>query len=434
MSVLVAVLYAFSRLAAENEVTALKANGVSPWRLVSPAIVAGRRACRSLLLAFNDQVLPRANHQLKTLQDDISQTQADAPAQGPGDQLDRRGEVLPQGGQGRPDGAAGCSEVVIYDLADPMRRRTIYADSGAHRLRMRTGVDLDIDLYHGEMQEVATDKPTQLDRMFYDHDRIRGSGTSGRRVRAPRPTDSTRKGDREMSICEMQTARSGSHEQARRTTQDSRGARASEDDRGFAKRRCSRRPSRADSDGRTARCSGGRAAEEAAAADVATATLLDRVCRTLRRAGPHGEAAGRHARRTPRRKTAAGGHALGTPVEPDLRRQGVRRPRPGRADRHTGVPADRRRPQHAAPVPAAGADAVTPRRPRSRCRRRSQLATMSRPGSRRRSSGVEIAQRRPRPVRDRDPQEVLARRGVPHLLHRGAAHRAALSRAAASDS
>ena len=41
MSVLVAVLYAFSRLAGENEVTAMKASGVSPWRLVSPAIAGG---------------------------------------------------------------------------------------------------------------------------------------------------------------------------------------------------------------------------------------------------------------------------------------------------------------------------------------------------------------------------------------------------------
>jgi lipopolysaccharide export system permease protein len=73
MSVLVAVLYAFSRLAAENEVTALRASGVSPWRLVGPAI-AGGVVMSILLLAFNDQVLPRANHQLKSLQDDISQT------------------------------------------------------------------------------------------------------------------------------------------------------------------------------------------------------------------------------------------------------------------------------------------------------------------------------------------------------------------------
>src|SRR4029453_18122960 len=73
MSVLVAVLYAFSRLAAENEVTALKASGVSPWRLVTPALVWGT-LMSLFLLAFNDQVLPRANFRLKTLQDDIAQT------------------------------------------------------------------------------------------------------------------------------------------------------------------------------------------------------------------------------------------------------------------------------------------------------------------------------------------------------------------------
>ena len=88
MSVLVAVLYAFSRLAAENEITALKASGVSPWR----AGDAGARvaaSCMSLfMLAFNDQVLPRANHRLRTLQDDIAQTKPTFAAQAAGDQRD----------------------------------------------------------------------------------------------------------------------------------------------------------------------------------------------------------------------------------------------------------------------------------------------------------------------------------------------------------
>ena len=74
MSVLVAVLYAFSRLAAENEVTALKASGVSPWRARVSGARRGGVVMSIVLLAFNDQVLPRANHRLKTLQDDISQT------------------------------------------------------------------------------------------------------------------------------------------------------------------------------------------------------------------------------------------------------------------------------------------------------------------------------------------------------------------------
>ena len=203
MSVLVAVLYAFSRLASENEVTALKANGVSPWRLVAPAIVGG--VVMSIgLLAFNDQVLPRANHELKTLQDDIAQTK---PA------LLLKEQVINSIAEGKFYLKAGkitndperarLWEVVIYDLTDPARRRTIYADSGRIAFAANR-VDLDLNLFHGQMLEVSTDKPTQLNRLFFDQDRIRmrnvGSGGEFKQSKS----DATSKGDREMSVCEMQ--------------------------------------------------------------------------------------------------------------------------------------------------------------------------------------------------------------------------------------
>ena len=199
MSVLVAVLYAYSRLAAENEVTALKANGVSPWRLVAPAIVGGV-VMTIALLAFNDQVLPRANHRLKTLQESISQTKPT---------LMLKEQVINAIAEGKFYLKAGhidqsngrMKEIVIYDLADPMRRRTIYAETG--RISFTPGmVDLDLDLYNGEMQEVSTDKPGQLDRLFYKRDRIRIRNV-GNTFR-PGLSDPDSKGDREMSICEMQ--------------------------------------------------------------------------------------------------------------------------------------------------------------------------------------------------------------------------------------
>src|SRR6185437_1332370 len=71
MAVLVAVLYAFSRLTSENEVTALRASGISVMRLVRPAIIGGA-VLGLVMLAFNDQVLPRSNHRLRTLQTDIA--------------------------------------------------------------------------------------------------------------------------------------------------------------------------------------------------------------------------------------------------------------------------------------------------------------------------------------------------------------------------
>ncbi len=200
MSVLVAVLYAFSRLASENEVTAMKANGVSPWRLVMPALVGG--VLMSIgLLAFNDQVLPEANHQLKTLQDDISQTKPT---------FFLKEQVINPVAEGKfylkadkVDQATGrMKQVVIYDLADPSHRRTIYADSG--RIAFRSNmVDLDLYLLHGQMQEIASDKPTQINRLFFNEDRIRIPNVGSGGFKASK-SDSSMKGDREMSVCEMQ--------------------------------------------------------------------------------------------------------------------------------------------------------------------------------------------------------------------------------------
>jgi lipopolysaccharide export system permease protein len=218
MSVLVAVLYAFSRLAAENEVTALKASGVSPWRLVYPAIGAGVVASLALL-AFNDQVLPRANHRLKTLQDDISQAKPTFLLKEQVINPVAEGKLYLKAG--KIDRAGGLMrEVVIYDLGDPTRRRTIYADSGKITLAANR-TDLNMDLFHGQMQEVETDRPGQLNRLFYEHDRIRIRNVAKDFRKSDSQTSS--KGDREMGVCEMQRRlwqAEGGYVQARREYED----------------------------------------------------------------------------------------------------------------------------------------------------------------------------------------------------------------------
>ncbi|MEP6992448.1 MAG: LptF/LptG family permease [bacterium] len=200
MSVLVAVLYAYTRLASENEITALKANGVSPWTIVTPAIVGGV-VMSIALLAFNDQVLPRSNHALKTLTDDIQQTKPTLLLKEQVINSIAEGKFYLKAG--KVDQAGGrMKEVVIYDLADPTRRRTIYADSG--RIAFASNrVDLDLNLFHGQMQEVSTDKPTQLNRLFFDQDRIRIRNVGSAGIKRTQPSESY-KGDREMGVCEMQ--------------------------------------------------------------------------------------------------------------------------------------------------------------------------------------------------------------------------------------
>jgi hypothetical protein len=91
--------------------------------------------------------------------------------------------------------------VVIYDLADPTRRRTIYADSGSIALASNRR-DLEMELYHGQMQEVATERPGQLDRLFYRHDRITIRDVAKDFEKSKSTIEN--RGDRELGICAMQ--------------------------------------------------------------------------------------------------------------------------------------------------------------------------------------------------------------------------------------
>jgi lipopolysaccharide export system permease protein len=180
-------------------VTALKASGVSPWRLVTPALVWGF-LMSLFLLAFNDQVLPRANFRLKTLQDDIAQTKPTFLLKAQVINAVQEEKFYLKAGQ--IDQSNGhMREVVIYDLSDPTRRRTIYADSGvigfAENLR-----DLQLDLYSGQMQEVAIAKPGQLDRLFFASDRITLQDVNRQYVREK--GDTLSRGDRELGVCAMQ--------------------------------------------------------------------------------------------------------------------------------------------------------------------------------------------------------------------------------------
>ncbi len=70
MSVLVATLMAFGELSSKNEITAMKAGGVSLYRMLTPVLVAGL-VVALLLVYFNNYVLPESNYRLKTLMVDI---------------------------------------------------------------------------------------------------------------------------------------------------------------------------------------------------------------------------------------------------------------------------------------------------------------------------------------------------------------------------
>ena len=198
MAVLVATLYAFSRLAAENEINALKASGVSLGRVLVPVVFGG--ALMSLvMIGFNDQVLPRANHRLRTLQADIARKKPTFALKEQVINSVVEGRFYLRAGWIDP-GSNRMRDVVIYDLSDPVRRRTIYADSGQMGISP-DGRDLRLTLHQGYMQELPKTAPGELQRLYYVTDRIRIPGVGNQLERSD---DDGFKSDREMSICEMQ--------------------------------------------------------------------------------------------------------------------------------------------------------------------------------------------------------------------------------------
>ncbi|MEW5917199.1 MAG: LptF/LptG family permease [Gemmatimonadota bacterium] len=197
MSVLVAVLYAFSRLAAENEITALKASGVSMIRLIIPPLGMGL-LLSFVMIGFNDQLLPRANHRLRQLQTDIANKK---PTFALREQVIN--EVMPSRFYMRVNHVDPASnslrEITIYDLSDPMRRRTVYADSG--EMALVAGSDLLLTLLHGYSQEVPAQNVERVQRVFFDRDYVRVADVANKFESS---NTEGFKGDREMSVCELQ--------------------------------------------------------------------------------------------------------------------------------------------------------------------------------------------------------------------------------------
>jgi len=199
MAVLVAVLYAFSRLASENEVTALKAGGVSTRGLMVPVLAVAVLLSMGML-AFNDQLLPRANHELAVLQLDILRKKPTFALRSQVINTIREGGLYLRATR-IDEETSHLHDVVIYDLGDPTRRRTIYGDSGILMLAANQR-DLTMRLFKGVMMSAPTQEPAQLSRVYYDENllKVRDVVNQFQQTNA----DTAMKGEREMSICEMQ--------------------------------------------------------------------------------------------------------------------------------------------------------------------------------------------------------------------------------------
>lgn len=199
MAVLVAVLYAFGRLTADNEITALRAGGVSTGRLMIPLLTAGV-ALSIVAFLFSDHILPRSNHRLRTLLMDI---QRKKPT------FFLKEQVINEIQRNRLFLRAAridqmtfrLRDVTIYDLADQYRKRIIYADSGQMALTPNLA-DLQLTLYDGSLHEFDRADPQMFQNVDFRQDIVVVPDV-GNELR--RTTNDTFKGDREMGVCEMES-------------------------------------------------------------------------------------------------------------------------------------------------------------------------------------------------------------------------------------
>lgn len=198
MSVLLATLYAFTHLAADNEVTAMRASGISVLQMLRPVVLAGLVLSAANFL-LTDQIHPRTNARLKALIEDIGRKKPT---------LDLREQAvnpIPPSAYflraTRIDAATGkMRDVSLFDLNDRTVRRVIYADSG--RLAYEAGrTDLELRLYDGVIHEYQTDRPDLFQETAYRVNTIKVKNVANSLDRGGDTT--VTRGDREMTTCEM---------------------------------------------------------------------------------------------------------------------------------------------------------------------------------------------------------------------------------------
>jgi len=199
MAVLVATMAAFGRLAGDNEITAMRANGIGFHQILVPTII-GALLLSAATVWFNDTVLPESNHRLSQLMQDIQRTK-------PTVVLEEKRFNDPTGlGDFRiePDRLDRETNMMyglrIFDMSDMSVQRTILADSG--RLDYTTNQeDAVLTLWDGRIHHRDITQPGEYEVLDFERQQLIMRGVSSRLDRARE--DSRLRSDREMDLATL---------------------------------------------------------------------------------------------------------------------------------------------------------------------------------------------------------------------------------------
>ncbi len=168
MSVLVAVLMAFGGLSSSNEVTAIKGSGISLVRMMLPVLVASIGVFY-LLVLFDNDVLPDANHSAKTIMIDIRRKKPTFTIE-PGQfsqEIDGHAILVRK----TIPNSTELFGVTIFDFSDPQKFTTITAERG------KVGFSPDLRniimlLYDGEVDQYDNNQVGVYQRVRFQHQQI----------------------------------------------------------------------------------------------------------------------------------------------------------------------------------------------------------------------------------------------------------------------
>lgn len=196
MAVLVATLMAFGSMSQNNEITVMKSSGVSLYTMMAGPFAASI-VVAGLLISFNNDVLPDANHQAKILMFEISQKKPTLSIE-PGifSQEVNNTAILVRD----IDRTTGrMSQITLYDYSDPSKINIVTAESG--KLYFTADMSkLIMDLNNGEIHETDQKENGLYRKLLFNRHKItmnadqfsiQSSGIGSHR------------GDRELSAADM---------------------------------------------------------------------------------------------------------------------------------------------------------------------------------------------------------------------------------------
>ena len=168
MAVLVATLMAFGAMAQNNEITIMKSSGVSLYKMVAGPLMAGS-IVGVLLIFFNNDVLPDANHQAKILMMDIQQKKPTLSIE-PGvfsQEVDNYA-ILARSMDQNKNKMYG---ITIYDYTNPYKINIVTAKEGLLYFS-KDQSKLLMDLKNGEIHESGVSDTKLYRKLLFTNHRI----------------------------------------------------------------------------------------------------------------------------------------------------------------------------------------------------------------------------------------------------------------------